>query len=105
MELPAFGGGYPSLALLGAGIVAVILGIRSEVRSLRLRPRGRGVALSMARGLRTAVLGLCLAGIGAGLYWQVEWVVAVSLTMLAVETLEVSVVLGALGGRARPRRW
>ncbi len=105
MEVFTAAGEYLSLALLASGLVAFCLGGRAEIAALRTGVADRQGALSMARGLRAAILGACVAGVGAGRYWGIDWLLALSLTMLAVETLEIAVVVGALRGKAKPRLW
>lgn len=99
----ATAGEYFSLGPLASGFVAFCLGGHAEIRAPQTRAANRRGALSLARGLRAAILGACVAGIGTGRYWRIDWLFAVSITMLAVETLEIAVVVGGLGGKAKPR--
>lgn len=86
------------LALLGAALmfVGVVQGIAAAVRPARYPdPLEAGMA-----GFRRAMVGLALAGLGAGWALGQPWIAAIALGIGGEETLESSKILWAL--RHRP---
>ncbi len=58
------------------------------------------------RGFRLAIVGLAVIGIGAAWLWQLAWLLALSLAVVAEETLECSIAIAALRSEqslARPQ--
>jgi hypothetical protein len=87
---------YPALALLLLGAGLAVLGI------VQMVPLGRGSmkeprpVVAAVRGIRRAVLGLALAGIGGAWLWQAGWLLALALVFGTEELFETSSALWAL---------
>jgi hypothetical protein len=82
--------------------VLTLYGLALAWRGLRGGPNGqRGLlrrqagALGRAEGWRLFVLGLALAGVGAGWFWEVRWLIFLSLGIGYVEVQEASWVINA----------
>jgi hypothetical protein len=87
--------------LIFAGVTVALAGIARERRGLGKPVTDPAKALAMVRALRTAILGIAMAGAGAGWTWGVRPLVLVSLVVAAEELLETSVVAAALGAAVR----
>lgn len=88
-----------ALLVLG-GLALAARGVRREAVGLRLPVTDPAKALALVRVLRTGILGLAFAGVGAGLARHVGALVGVSLVIAGEELLETSVVVAALRRRA-----
>jgi hypothetical protein len=90
--------------MIPAGLVLLVVGFRRGAAGMRRHRRDPPRALALLRGFRISVVGLCLAGVGAGLLWDVGWLVGLSLIIGGEELLESTVVITAMthGLHARP---
>ena len=93
--------------LLALGLVLALRGLRRCSIALP-RPRsGAMQPLLWMRGFRLTLIGLALAGVGAGWLWGLDWLIALSLAIGGEETLESSIAIHALraqhGGVAADR--
>lgn len=87
---------YPAAVLMLAGFAVIVLALR-RCRGAWQHPLTEPMQpLQWMRGFRMLIAGLALFGIGAAWLWQIGWVLAVSLVVLAEETLETSIAIGAL---------
>jgi hypothetical protein len=82
--------------MLAAGLaIALVSAYRGAIEASRW-PRDPERALAIMRGFRRAVLGLAIAGVGAGWLWEVRGLVTLSLLIGCEELLESSVMIRAL---------
>ena len=63
---------------------------------MRDRSTDPGHALTFVQGFRIMIMGLCVAGLGAGWLWDSKWLLGLSLIIGAEELLESSVIIKAL---------
>ena len=87
---------YPASALMLGGLYVIWRAWR-RCRNAWPRPLSDTMQpLLWMRGFRSAIAGLALSGIGAAWLWQIGWLLAVSLVVVAEETLETSIAIAAL---------
>lgn len=89
--------------LIPCGLAMLVLGIRRGIAGMRRYHRDPPRSLALLRGFRISVVGLCLAGLGAGWFWDVGWLVGLSLIIGGEELLESTVVITAMSHPVRPR--
>ncbi|MFN8557542.1 MAG: hypothetical protein U0531_09415 [Dehalococcoidia bacterium] len=92
---------YPAALLTMAGALLTLRGARRCTDGLRRPYRDPTRALTFVEGLRLAIVGLALAGVGAAWAWTVPWLLALSLAVGGEEALETSIAVGALRRAAR----
>jgi hypothetical protein len=100
MSLPCL---HLGAVMLPAGLALLVLGIRRAAAGVRRYHRDPPRSLALLRGFRISVVGLCLAGVGAGLLWNITWLVGLSLIIGGEELLESTVVITAMTHPVRPR--
>lgn len=94
---------YPAALAAVLGLVLVLRAALAARKDAR-RPVKDALALALlVRGFRRAVLGLALIGVAAGWVWQQPWLLVVSLVVGFEETLESSIIVGALETELRER--
>ena len=99
-----FGLAWRPYAAALAAVLGLVLVLRAALvaRNDARRPKKDALALALlVRGFRRAVLGLALIGVAAGWVWQQPWLLAVSLVVGFEETLESSIIVGALEAEHR----
>ena len=89
--------------LIPFGLAMFVLGIRRGAAGMRRHRRDPPRALALLRGFRISIVGLCLAGVGAGLFWDIGWLVGLSLIIGGEELLESTVVITAMTHPVPPR--
>lgn len=89
--------------MIPIGFAMLVLGIRRGVAGMRRHRRDPPRALALLRGFRISIVGLCLAGVGAGLFWDIGWLVGLSLVIGGEELLESTVVITAMAHGVGPR--
>jgi hypothetical protein len=82
--------------MIPAGLAMLVLGIRRGSAGLRRYHRDPPRALALLRGFRISIVGLCMAGVGAGWLWDIDWLVGLSLIIGGEELLESTVVITAM---------
>jgi hypothetical protein len=82
--------------MVPTGLVMLVLGFRRGAAGMRRHHRDPPRALALLRGFRISIVGLCLAGVGAGLLWDVGWLVALSLIIGGEELFESTIVITAM---------
>ena len=90
---------FGAAGLVLAGVPALIAGLWREWDGLRRPLRDPAKVLTWVRGLRLSMIGLALAGSGAGWLFDQTWLVVLSLAIGDEETLESSVMHFALTHR------
>jgi hypothetical protein len=95
MNMPALWLATATL-MIAAGLLMTFLGIRSGVVGGRRERRDPHRALAILRGFRRTVIGLAVAGLGAGWQWGIDWLVVLSLAIGGQELLESSIMIAAL---------
>ena len=95
---------YPAAVLMVAGVVVLIWSVRRGLTDGRRIARDPGRAFAIVRAFRIGIVGLCVAGIGAGWCWHVPSLIGLSLIIVGEEILESSVFIGALRDELRRRR-
>ena len=82
--------------LLALGVPLLLIGFWRECDGL-LRPlRDPAKVLTWVRGFRLSMIGLALAGSGAGWLFDQTWLIVLSLAIGGEETLESSIIHFAL---------
>lgn len=89
--------------LIPFGLAMLVVGIRRGAAGMRRYHRDPHRSLALLRGFRISVVGLCLAGLGAGWFWNIGWLVGLSLIIGGEELLESTVVIAAMTHPVRPR--
>jgi len=82
--------------LLASGAALLIAGLWREWDGLRRPLRDPTKVLTWVRGFRLSMIGLALAGSGAGWLFDQTWLVVLSLAIGGEETLESSIMHFAL---------
>ena len=93
---------YPAALWMVAGAAALVHGVRLLATGGRERI-DPDRAYFVTRGIRAGIFGLCVATIGAGWLWQVDWMVVLALVILGEEMLETSIMTAALRDQRRAR--
>jgi hypothetical protein len=83
-------------ALVGAGSALLLLGGRVEIDGITRPLRDPAKVLTWVRGFRLTMIGLALAGTGAGWLLDQTWLIVLSLAIGGEETLESSIMHFAL---------
>jgi len=78
------------------GLAMLVVGIRRGAAGVRRYDHDPPRALALLRGFRISIVGLCLAGLGAGLFWDIGWLIGLSLIIGGEELLESTVVITAM---------
>ena len=92
------------IAAIAAGLWLAIDGVGTQIRRRRRWAlTGPTELLSLARSFRRAVIGLALAGVGAGLLYGLSWLVVLSLIIGGEEVLESSVIAADLRDEEKRR--
>jgi hypothetical protein len=94
---------YPAIALMLLGSALVLGGLHGIAGRLAAAPRDPERAFVLMTTFRKAMIGVCLAAIGAGWLWSLPALVGLSLVILFEETLESTTVIGALSVELRRR--
>jgi hypothetical protein len=84
----------PILTTLGLALFVWSLGWGTY--TTRQQERDPGKALALVQGFRVGIIGLSLAGIGAGWLWHSHWLLGLSLIIGGEELLESTVIITAL---------
>jgi hypothetical protein len=95
---------YPAALLMAAGIVVLIYSVRRGFTDGRRITRDPARAFAIMRAFRVGIVGLCVAGIGAGWCWHVPALIGLSLIIVGEEVLESSVFIAALRDEMYRRR-
>jgi hypothetical protein len=94
-----------AVILMAVGPAVAWSGVRWGATGPHRRMRDPDRALGLVRGFRITIVGLCLTAVGAALYWQIGWLLVLSLIIGGEELLESSVHIAALRHRpTSPRR-
>ncbi len=83
-------------SLIATGTPLVLAGLRREWDGLRRPIRDPAKVLTWVRGFRLSMIGLALAGSGAGWLLDQTWLIVLSLAIGGEETLESSIMHFAL---------
>lgn len=94
----------PAGILMVAGVTFALWHVRQAATGPHRKLRDPQRALGIVRCFRFAVIGLCLAGIGASWNWHIGWLFALSLIIGGEELLESSVHIAALRSGVRGKR-
>jgi hypothetical protein len=87
--------------LLATGAPLLLVGLWREWDGLRRTVSDPGKVLTWVRGFRLSMIGLALAGSGAGWLFDQTWLIVLSLAIGGEETLESSII--SLRAHERPR--
>jgi hypothetical protein len=88
---------YLAVPLMMLGAALAVWGGRRGLKGLLHAVRGDSAHLvPFMEGFRAAVIGLALVGLGLAWMWHLTWLLVLSLTTAAGETLETSLILFAL---------
>ena len=82
--------------LAGTGAALLLLGGRAELDGITRPIRDPAKVLTWVRGFRLSMIGLALAGTGAGWLLDQTWLIVLSLAIGGEETLESSIIHFAL---------
>jgi hypothetical protein len=87
---------YAAWALIVPGVVLLLYGGRVEVDGITRPLRDPAKVITWVRGFRFSMIGLALAGAGAGWLLDQPWLIVLSLAIGGEETLESSIMHFAL---------
>jgi hypothetical protein len=82
---------YAASALIVAGAPLLLAGLVIELDGIRRPLRDPAKVLTWVRGFRLSMIGLALAGTGAGWLLDQTWLIVLSLAIGGEETLESSI--------------
>ena len=95
---------FIEIAAMAAGLWLVIDGVRTQIRRRRRRALLGPTELRwLALSFRRVIIGLALMGVGAGAYYDLSWLVVLSLIIGGEEVLESSVIAAALRDEEKRR--
>jgi len=83
-------------ALVGAGTPLLVAGLAIELDGIKRPLRDPAKVITWVRGFRLSMIGLALAGTGAGWLLGQTWLIVLSLAIGGEETLESSIMHFAL---------
>ena len=95
---------YIAIIAIPGGLALALWGIRWATRHLRRQRRDPWRALVLMQAFRIVLIGLCLAALGAGLWWRENAVVVLAAIIFGEEMLESGVFLAALRNDIARRR-
>ena len=81
---------------IGLGIILALWGIRRGVNAWQRRNGDPLKALTLVRGYRIAIIGICLSVYGLGWWWRLETVMTIALVVCLEEIAESSFYVAAL---------
>ena len=87
---------YPAQCFILLGLSVVAWSFYWSAVTMRDQNKDPDHALTFVQGFRIMIVGLCVAGLGAGWLWDSRWLVGLSLIIGAEELLESSVIIKAL---------
>ena len=87
---------YAAGALLVGGLPLLVAGLAIELNGIMRPLRDPAKVLTWVRGFRLSMIGLALAGTGAGWLFDQTWLIVLSLAIGGEETLESSIMHFAL---------
>ena len=90
---------YPAAALVIAGVLVALHGVRRDWRDLHRPPTDPGLGWALVRSLRSMLGGLAMCGAGIGWWRGSSPLVLVSALVWLEEMMEISSVLRARGAR------
>jgi hypothetical protein len=90
---------YVASVLIAAGTPILLAGLLIELDGIRRPLRDPAKVLIWVRGFRLSMIGLALAGAGAGWLVDQTWLIVLSLAIGGEETLESSIMHFALTRR------
>lgn len=93
---PSIGQDVSAFFLLGVGILLVVWGVRRGAHALRRRSGDPLKALTLVRGYRIAIIGVCLGAYSLGWWWRIETLMTVALVICLEEIAESSFYIAAL---------
>ena len=88
-------------ALIGIGAALAIGGTWRGVAGSTTRQRDLSRTLSLIHGLRVAILGLCVAGAGAGLVWSIDGLVTLCAIIALQELRETTFLIDTVAAQVR----
>ena len=87
---------YAATVLIAAGTPLLITGLVIEMDGITRPLRDPTKVITWVRGFRLSMIGLALAGAGAGWLFDQTWLIVLSLAIGGEETLESSIMHFAL---------
>jgi hypothetical protein len=87
---------YAASILIAAGTPLLVAGLMIELDGLTRPLRDPAKVITWVRGFRLSMIGLALAGAGAGWLLDETWLIVLSLAIGGEETLESSIMHFAL---------
>src|SRR5688572_19786708 len=87
---------YAAWVLIAAGSPLLVAGLGIELDGIRRPLRDPTKVITWVRGFRLSMIGLALAGAGAGWLLDQTWLIVLSLAIGGEETLESSIMHFAL---------
>ena len=88
---------YPAAALVIAGLLVAVHGLRRDWHDLHRPPTDPGLGWALVRTLRSMLGGLAVCGVGIGWWLASSPLVLVSALIWLEEMMEISSVLRARG--------
>jgi hypothetical protein len=87
------------LFLMGVGTCLLLWGLRRGIHAWRRRSGDPLKALTLVRGYRIAIIGVCLNAYSLGWWWQINTLMTVALVICLEEIAESSFYIAALKRR------
>jgi len=85
-----------ALPLMGLGVLLSLWGIRRGAHAWRRRSGDPLKALTLVRGYRIAIIGVCLSAYSLGWWWQSNTLMTIALVICLEEIAESSFYVAAL---------
>lgn len=94
---------YQASILLAGGAWILAIGLRREVRAIRLSAADPAKSLALMQAFRVAIIGLCMAALGLAWLTQTFWLAILALVVGGEETFESTMAIGAISPRSGRR--
>ncbi len=82
--------------LLGVGVLLIFWGLRRGIHAMRQRSDDPLKALTLVRGYRVVIVGVCISAYSLGWWWQINTLMTVALVICLEEIAESSFYIAAL---------
>ncbi len=86
----------PALLLMGIGVTLICWGFRRGIQAMRRQSGDPLKALTLVRGYRIAIVGVCLSAYSLGWWWRLNTMMTVALVICLEEIAESSFYIAAL---------
>ena len=90
--------------LIALGLVRVIWAVRRDTPEIRLPVSNSNKGRGLVRCFRSVIIGTAMIAVGIGWLWKLPELLGLALIIGVGETVETTIVLGALNAQVKPYR-